>query len=228
MCKVPGHVGSEVSTCKHLRHLEAQSLDTIFGHVSRDSSVTLVVTFVYQVCSSQGLLQGPVGSLELGSTMATKKGKMWSYAEQMCQAKQVQCVWTDCSLEILTDLKGIYFHTHTTRTNFLQLFVCIPQFLLFLLRWRNIIGLPRATFPMKHPPIKLSSVPSPHRYAHFYTRLWGLSPDKPVNVVFFFPALCWVLVVLFVFTSNSAGHLGLCHSALKRKGAIWEQQRLWR
>lgn len=61
-------------------HLSAKSrlgsLKVVLGHVDRDSSVTLVGTFVNQVCSSQGLLQGPVRPLELGCTVAPKKGKI--------------------------------------------------------------------------------------------------------------------------------------------------------
>lgn len=52
------------------------SLKVLLGHAARDSCVTLVGTFVNQVCSSQGLLQGPVRPLELGCAVAPKKGKI--------------------------------------------------------------------------------------------------------------------------------------------------------
>lgn len=54
----------------------------------------------------------------------------------MCQAKQVQCIYIYCILEIVTNLNDIYmyFHTiiHALTSNYLLL--CIPQFLLFPLR----------------------------------------------------------------------------------------------
>lgn len=55
---------------------ELSSLKVVLGHVARDNCVTLAGTFVNQVCSSQGLLQGPVRPLELGSPVAPKKGKI--------------------------------------------------------------------------------------------------------------------------------------------------------
>lgn len=90
-------------------------------------------------------------------------------------------------------------------------------------RWQNITGLPRATSPMKPPPTKPSSAPSLHRYTHMFQHQQHKRLLSPVlDVYFFFSALKW-LTCVSLSVSNSAGHLGLRHSVVKREGAVWQQ-----
>lgn len=70
--------GSE--QCRSVNSNRQNSMQVILYDILPDKVGNLSLSFLFifccKVCSSQGLLQGLVWSLELGSTVATKKGKL--------------------------------------------------------------------------------------------------------------------------------------------------------
>lgn len=142
----------------------------------------------------------------------------------MCEDQQVQCIFINCVLEILTNLNHMYFHTIIIQALFA--FICMHPTISALSS--------QMTEHYWTPQSNVSNETSTNKTfqrtisAQVHTRLHSsvkTAPMKPVDCCLF-SALCWDLVPLLVFISNSAGYLGVCHGALKRKGAIWEQQRL--
>lgn len=151
---------------------------------------------------------------------------MWSlfcYIYEECLGRN-NCDYTLChGLGYLYDFKTIVFvyTPWSSQTLPRKHSLWLNEFLMlnhvFLLRWRNITGPHRVTFPMKPPPIKPSSVRSLHRCRHTvrHTGRLCVTWPLPVALLTLQTHLLWFVFFCLLLSAGLASlflcpHIKLC------------------